>query len=378
MTYRGEVSRGIGGYLKYMVDKEASDMYFSVGARVNIRVEGVTSAIEGPPLTSGQVNKVVSMLLSEEQRTEFGHELEMNLSFKVENIGRFRINVYRQRGEPAVVIRYIKGVIPSIEALNLPSLLQDVVMEKRGLVLVVGSTGSGKSTTLASMLDHRNINKTGHIITVEDPMEFEHEHKKSVVCQREVGLDTLSYDNALRNAMREAPDVIMIGEILDVATMHHAITYAETGHLCLSTLHANNANQALDRIINFFPETAHRQLLKDLSSHLRAIISQRLVPGVNGKRVPVVEVLLNTAHISDLIAKGDVGELKVAMEQAEFEGMRTFDRSLFELFKQGRITAETAIENADSKSNMQVMLNLEKGVDESDISGISLCDDKAK
>jgi len=376
MPTRGDVTRGIGGYLKYMVEKEASDLYFCVGAPVNVRIEGVNSPVEGAPLTSGQVNKLVTMLLSDDQYAEFEQEMEMNLSFKVENLGRFRVNVYRQRGEPAVVIRYIKAVIPSIEELNLPQILKDIVLEPRGLVLVVGATGSGKSTTLASMLDYRNNNKTGHIISVEDPMEFEHAHKKSLVCQREVGFDTLSYDNALRNAMREAPDMIMIGEILDTTTMRHAITYSETGHLCLSTLHANNANQALDRIINFFPQTAHHQLLKDLASHLRAIISQRLVRGVDGKRLPVVEVLLNSPHISDLIAKGDVDDLKEAMAHGEYQGMCTFDQCLFELFKNGQISAEVAIENADSKSNMQVNLNLERGVADKNISGIRLCEDK--
>jgi twitching motility protein PilU len=268
-----------------------------------------------------------------------------------------------------MVIRYIKGKIPSISDLKLPKTLQSIIMEIRGLVLVVGSTGSGKSTALASMIDYRNQNHRGHILTIEDPIEFMHEHKKSIVNQREVGIDTLSYENALKNAMREAPDVILIGEIRDRATMKHAIAYAETGHLCISTLHSNNANQTLDRIINFFPEDARQQTLVDLSLNLRAIISLRLIPGIENQRVPAVEILLNSPYISDLIEKGKVEEIKEVMSRSTEQGMQTFDQSLLNLYAEGKITQENAIKFADSKNNvsLQIRLNEEKSFESHDL-----------
>ena len=297
--------------------------------------------------------------MNDHQVAAYEGDLELNMAISIQQLGRFRVNVYRQRGEPAMVIRYIKSNIPSIESLGLPPLLKDLIMENQGLILVVGATGSGKSTTLASMLDYRNEHKTGHILTIEDPIEFVHEHKKSVVDQREVGLDTHSYGEALKNALREAPDVIVVGEIRDRETMRHAIHFAETGHVCLSTLHANNANQTLERIINFFPDTARHGLLLDLSQHLKAIISQRLVPGVEDKRVPAVEIMLNTPFIAELIEDARIDEIKDAMEQGKLSGMQTFDQSLYNLFKEGKITVEDALRHADSRNNLRLRLRLE-------------------
>ncbi len=348
-------------YLKFMVAKEASDLYLTVNAPVHVRIEGVTNAVDDAALTSRVLGELIKSILTQEQQEEYEHTMEMNVGFAVEGLGRFRVNAYRQRGEPAMVIRYIRTQIPSIEQLNLPPILKELITAPRGLVLVVGATGSGKSTSLASMLDYRNDHMTGHILTVEDPIEFMHEHKKSLVNQREVGLDTLSYSNALKNALREAPDVILIGEIRDADTMRQAITYSETGHLCLSSLHANNAAQTLDRIMNFFPEAARHQVLQDLAGNLRAVVSQRLVKGINGKRLPVVEILLNSLHISDLIAKGEFDGIKQAMEHSEFSGMCTFDQSLFELYQEGKITEEVALQNADSRNNVHVNIQLAKG-----------------
>ena len=271
------------------------------------------------------------------------------------------MNVFRQRGEPALVARFIRSKIPSIQALNLPNQLQDLVMEPRGLILLVGGTGTGKSTTLASMIDYRNSHHAGHILLVEDPIEFIHEHKKSTVNQREVGLDTLSYANALKNALREAPDVIVIGEIRDQDTMKHAIAYAETGHLCLATLHANNASQAVDRIINFFPETAHRQVHQDLSLNLRAIISQRLAMGPDGRRVPVVERMINTPYISDLILQGKVEKIRDAMAQDTGRLNKIFDDALFELWQEGKLEQEEALKHADSRNNLALRMRLQGG-----------------
>jgi twitching motility protein PilU len=282
----------------------------------------------------------------------------MNLAVALKDVGRFRVNVYRQRGDVALAARFITAAIPSIESLNLPAVLKDLIMTPRGLILVVGSTGSGKSTTLASMIDYRNERRTGHMLTIEEPIEYLHTHKQSLVDQREIGFDTLNYANALKNAMREAPDVILIGEIRDRETMQHAIAYAETGHLCLSTLHANNANQTLDRIINFFPDTARQQVLTDLSQNLRAVISQRLVRTVNDQRVPAIELLLRTPFVSDLIAKGEIDGLKEAMKQGAAIGMTTFDMSLYKLYAAGRIAYKEAIINADSQTDLALHIRL--------------------
>lgn len=354
-------------FLKLMVDKSASDLFFSVGAPVNIKVEGITSPVGKAPLKSHQLHEMAFSLMNDKQQAEFEETLELNLAITMKGLGRFRINVFRQRGEVAMVVRFIKGIIPSLEALMLPKKLEEIIMEMRGLILLVGATGSGKSTTLASMIDYRNTNQCGHILTIEDPVEYLHEHKKSIVDQREVGLDTLTYANALKNAMREAPDVILIGEIRDKETMKHAIAYAETGHLCLSTLHANNANQAMDRVINFFPDEARTQLLLDLSLNLRAIVSQRLIPGEKNFRVPAVEVLLNTPYISDLIEKAKIDEIKEVMARSKEQGMQTFDQALFELYKAGEINMENALKYADSKNNLglEIRMSEEKDYSES-------------
>ncbi|MCX4187814.1 PilT/PilU family type 4a pilus ATPase [Methylophaga sp. OBS4] len=353
-------------YLRLMADKEASDMFFCTGTEPHIKIEGVIRPVGTQRLAPGDVKEMAYSLMNEEQAKEFENTLEMNFAVPLKGVGRFRVNIFRQRGECSIVIRYIKTKIPSFDDINLPTILGDVVMEKRGLVLVVGSTGSGKSTTLAAMIGHRNRNSSSHILTIEDPLEFVHHHERSIVQQREVGIDTLSYANALKNALREAPDVILIGEVRDMETMKHAINYAETGHLCLATLHSNNANQALDRIINFFPETLHRQLLMDLSLNLRAIISQRLLPTQEGVRVPAVEVMLNSPYIAELINKGDISGIKEAMRDSNEIGTITFDQALMSLYKAGKITEQEALRNADSRNDLSLAIRLGAGADDSD------------
>jgi twitching motility protein PilU len=355
-------------YLKLMAEKGASDLFFSTGAPVNIKIEGISSPLGSQKLPPGMVQKLAYGIINDEKKKVFEETLELNFAIAAHDVGRFRVNLYRQRGEVAMVVRYIQSHIPSIEALHLPAILKDLVMEPRGLVLIVGATGSGKSTTLATMIDHRNTHKTGHVLTIEEPIEYVHQHKKSIVDQREIGLDTLSYSNALKNAMREAPDVILIGEIRDQETMRHAMAYAETGHLCLSTLHANNANQTLDRIINFFPESAHHQLLLDLALNLRAVVSQRLIPGVDGKRVAAVEIMLKSPYISELIEKGDIDSIKDAIEKGTGEGMQTFDQSLYELYTQGKISQEEALNNADSHNNLSLKMRLSGDIKKDDSS----------
>ncbi|WP_392537916.1 PilT/PilU family type 4a pilus ATPase [Legionella sp. 227] len=350
-------------FFKLMVDRGASDLFFSVGAPPNIKIEGVISPVGQAPLKSQQMAEIALSLMNDDQRKEFEATMELNMGLSINQVGRFRINLFRQRGDISMVVRYIKNKIPSIEQLNLPLILKTIVLELRGLVLVVGATGSGKSTTLAAMIDYRNENQSGHILTIEDPIEFIHQHKKSIVDQREVGIDTMSYDNALVNAMREAPDVILIGEIRERNAMKHAIAYAETGHLCISTLHANNANQAMDRIINFFPEDARKQVLMDLSLNLRAVISMRLVPGVNNQRVAAVELLLNTPYVSDLIEKGKIDDIKEAMERSTEQGMQTFDQALLKLYRTGAISKENAIKYADSKNNVGLQIRLNSAGD---------------
>ncbi|MDY0021263.1 MAG: PilT/PilU family type 4a pilus ATPase [Arenimonas caeni] len=346
-------------YLNLMAQKKASDLFLSVGAPPSIKIEGVTRHIGDKPLGADEVRNMAYSVMNERQMKEFESTWEMNLAIALGDMGRFRINVYRQRGDIAMAVRFITNQIPSIETLNLPQILKDIIMMPRGLVLVVGSTGSGKSTTLASMIDYRNANRTGHILTVEEPIEYVHTHKMSVVDQREIGLDTQSYANALKNAMREAPDVIMIGEIRDRETMQAAIAYAETGHLCLSTLHANNANQTLDRIINFFPETARHQLLIDLSLNLKAVVGQRLLRGLKTKRVPAIELLLSSAYISDLIEKGEIASIRDAMKQGNEQGMQTFDQALYKLYAAGDISYQEALENADSRTDLALRVRLE-------------------
>ncbi|HEY3325945.1 MAG TPA: PilT/PilU family type 4a pilus ATPase [Novimethylophilus sp.] len=344
--------------LKFMVDKNGSDLFFSTGAAINIEIEGKVLPVNNQLMAPGMVKDIAYSLMSPEQIKEFEETLEMNFALSVDNIGRFRVNVYRQRGEVSMVIRFIKGVIPSLETLGLPPVLKDIIMRPRGLVLVVGSTGSGKSTTLASMIDYRNENTSGHILTLEDPIEFVHNHKKSVVDQREVGIDTHSFENGLKNAMRQAPDVILIGEVRDMAGMKHALAYAETGHLCLATLHANNANQAIERVISFFPQDEKAGLLLGLSLNLVSIISQRLVPGTQTKRVAAIEVLINSPYISDLIQKQKLEEIKEVMANNTDIGMCTFDQSLFKLATAGRISTEDALQNADSRNDLSLKLRL--------------------
>ncbi len=344
-------------YLKVMAEKKASDLFFVTGARPNMKLDGKTQGIAKNRFEPGQVQKLAYSLLDEEQIRDFEINREMNLGFTLVNVGRFRVNIFFQRSEVSMVIRYIKWDIPTIDGLGLPRVLKDIVMRKTGLVLVVGSTGSGKSTTMAAMIDHRNANDSGHILTIEDPIEFIFRHNQSVISQREVGIDTLSYENALREALREAPEVIMIGEARDRETMQAAINYADTGHLCLTTLHAVNANQAMDRIMNMFPTEMHEQLLMDMSLNLRAVISQRLVPAMNGKLACAVEIMLNSPYISELLRDGNFNEIKEIMEKGETAGMQTFDQSLYDLYKADRISIKNALAYADSSTNLELKIN---------------------
>ncbi|MEO8419342.1 MAG: PilT/PilU family type 4a pilus ATPase [Methylophilaceae bacterium] len=342
--------------LKFMVEKNGSDLFFSTGAAIHIEIEGNTLPVNNQIMLPGMVKEIAYALMSDAQIKEFEATLEMNFAFGKRDLGRFRINVFKQRGEVAMVIRHIKSDIPSFETLGLPNVLKDLTMRQRGLLLVVGSTGSGKSTTLASMIDHRNATSTGHILTLEDPIEFLHDHKKCVVDQREVGIDTLSFENGLKNAMRQAPDVILIGEIRDMDGMKHAMAYAETGHLCLATLHANNANQAIERIISFFPEESKAGLLLGLSLNLVGIVSQRLVPGTQAKRAAAVEVLINMPYISELIQKSKLEEIKEVMANNNDIGMCTFDQSLFRLHGAGKISDENALAHADSRNDLSLKM----------------------
>jgi twitching motility protein PilU len=345
-------------YLRTMVEKDASDLYLSSGAPASAKIDGTLQPLEDKILTTEQIRDTAWSVMDSEQIANFERKPEMNLAISEEGIGRFRVNIFRQRNSISLVIRNIKTDIPDWKLLGLPSTLTDVIMEKRGLVLFVGATGSGKSTSLASLIDYRNSNSAGHIITIEDPVEFVHSHKQSIVNQREVGVDTDSYEDALKNTLRQAPDVILIGEIRDRETMEHALAFAETGHLAISTLHANNANQALDRIINFFPEDRRNQLLLDLSLNLRAFVSQRLIKTIDGKRAAAVEILLGTPLVQDMIRRGDVHEIKEVMQKSESLGMQTFDRALYKLVEAGRISADEALKNADSPNNLRLSLSL--------------------
>jgi twitching motility protein PilU len=344
--------------LKHMVDTEASDIYFTEGLPPMYRVEGLVSRYGESVLTQADTEDLAQAIMNERQKRIFEQEHEMNLALHYPELGRFRVNIFQQRGAVGLVVRQIKIIIKTIDDLGLPTILKDISMAKRGLVLVVGATGSGKSTTLAAMIDHRNENQQGHIISVEDPIEFVHEHKKSVVTQREVGFDTNSFSNALKNTLRQAPDVILIGEVRDTETMEDAVVFAETGHLALGTLHANNANQALERVLNFFPIERHLQIYMQLSLNLKAIISQRLIPTPEGKRIAAIEILLDTPRVKDLILKGEIGLLKETMALSYQEGMQTFDQHIYDLFAAGKIDYENSLAYADSPNDMRLRIKV--------------------
>ncbi len=340
-------------YLKLMVEKNASDLFMTVNSPVKVKMEGKATSV-GKTVLTGELTKTAAYgIMNERQINEFEERMECDFAIALEGQARFRVNVFRQRGEVGMVLRRIPNEIPTIAELGVPDILQELIMNKRGLILMVGATGSGKSTTLAAMINHRNENMAGHILTIEDPVEFSHPNLKAIVNQREVGVDTRSYANALKASLREAPDVILIGEIRDRETMEAALELANTGHLAISTLHANNANQAMERVINMFPQDMHKQLFMDLSLNIRAVVSQRLVLGVDGKRTAAIEILVNTPHIQELILKGDIDELKVAMAESGQRGMQTFDTALFNLYKDGRIELEEALNNADSRTNLE-------------------------
>jgi len=344
--------------LKIMVDQDASDIYITAGAPPAYRIRGEVRPLGSRPFNSIMCEQLANACMTERQKAVFSSEYEMNLSLHFPEIGRFRVNIFRQRGTVGMVIRRITTKIATIDDLKLPDLFKDIAMSKRGLVIMVGATGSGKSTSLAAMVDWRNTHQAGHIITIEDPVEFVHEHKKCIVTQREVGTDTLSFRAALKNTLRQAPDVILLGEIRDSETMEYAIEFAETGHLAMATLHANNANQAMERIINFFPEDRHPQIFMNLSLNLRAILSQRLVPTVDGGRIAAIEILINTARIADLIQKGEIEAIKEAMADGEQYGMRTFDQDLLRLWREGLISEEVALANSDAPNDLRLKIKM--------------------
>lgn len=345
--------------LKVMVEKDASDLFVTAGARPTIKADGTLKPLTKDPLKPSQSRALVYSTMNDKQLAEFEGTSECNFAISAPGLGRFRVSAFMQRNSAGMVLRKINDYIPSLEELNLPPILRDLAMTKRGLILFVGGTSTGKSTSLASMIDYRNNNHRGHIITIEDPIEYVHDHKQSIITQREVGIDTESFDVALKNTLRQAPDVILMGEIRTRETMQHGLTFAETGHLTLATLHANNANQALDRIISFFPPESHDQLWMDMSLNLKAIIAQQLLPTKDGKgRRAAIEVLINTPLISDLIRKGDVHEIKEVVKKSTNLGMQTFDQALFALFRDGIITYEVAIAHADSPNDLRLMIKL--------------------
>jgi len=343
--------------LKLMVEKKASDLFFVPFAPAKIKIEGKIMPVNKLEMSTKMVRQAAFELMTEEQMEEFNRELEIDFALSEEGLGRFRVNVFNQRGNVVMVLRYITSILPTLDELGMPTQLKDLVMLKRGLILMVGATGAGKSTTLAAMINHRNEKTSSHIITIEDPIEFLHPSKQSIVNQREVGLDTRSYHRALKSAMRAAPDVIQIGEIRDTESMRAALDMAGTGHLVLATVHSNNAPETLDRIINLFPQEQHGQVYMDLAHYLRAILSQRLVRSRNGTRVAAVELMLNTPHIKDLILKGDIAAVKEAHKDSGEQGMQNFDDALLQLYKDGTITLEEAMSHADSRSNLEAKIN---------------------
>jgi twitching motility protein PilU len=366
---RDKAIRYMHDLLRMMLQKDGSDLFITAGAVPSMKVDGKMTPLSNQSLSPQHTQVLVRSIMNDRQMAEFDATQECNFAISLPGVARFRVNAFTQRGSVGVVLRVIRSDIPEFESLGLPSVLQDVAMTTRGLVIFVGATGSGKSTSLAAMVGYRNENSRGHIITIEDPIEFIHDHRNCIVTQREVGVDTESYEIALKNTLRQAPDVILIGEIRDRETMDYAIAFAETGHLCLSTLHANSTNQALDRIINFFPEERRAQLLMDLSLNLKGIVSQRLIPHSDGEgRVPAVEVMLNTPLMSDLIFKGQVHEIKELMAKSNELGMNTFDQALFNLYETGLITYEDALRNADSLNDLRLRIKLEsKGSKKEDL-----------
>ncbi|MEY8879631.1 MAG: PilT/PilU family type 4a pilus ATPase [Leptothrix sp. (in: b-proteobacteria)] len=357
---RDQASKFINELLRLLVSRKGSDLFLTSDFPPAIKVDGKVTKVSPQPLTGQHTLALARSIMNDKQAAEFERTKECNFAISPPGIGRFRVNAFVQQGQVGMVLRTIPRTLPTIDALGLPNVLKDIVMYKRGLVILVGATGSGKSTTLAAMVDYRNENAYDHIITIEDPVEFVHPHKNCIVTQREVGIDTIGWDAALKNTLRQAPDVILMGEIRDRETMEHAIAFSETGHLCLATLHANNANQALDRIVNFFPEDRRPQLLMDLSLNLKATISQRLLPRVEGAgRVAAVEIMLVTSFISDLVMKGDVTEIKDAMRKGRELGMQTFDQALFDLYESYYVTYEDALRNADSLTDLRLRIKLE-------------------
>ena len=356
---REQASKFISDLLRLMIARTGSDLFLTADFPPAIKVDGKVTKVSPQPLTGHHTMALARAIMNERQASEFERTKECNFAISPSGIGRFRANAFMQQGHVGLVLRTIPQVLPTIASMNLPPILSEIVMHKRGLVIMVGATGSGKSTTLAAMIDHRNESSYGHIITIEDPVEFVHAHKNCIVTQREVGIDTDSWELALKNTLRQAPDVILMGEIRDRETMEHAVAFAETGHLCISTLHANSANQALDRIINLFPEERRTQLLMDLSLNLKAIVSQRLLPREEGKgRIAAVEILLNTPLVSDMIFKGEVGEIKELMKRSRELGMQTFDQALFDLYEAHLVTLDDALRNADSVNDLRLQVKL--------------------
>ncbi|MGB7542426.1 MAG: PilT/PilU family type 4a pilus ATPase [Burkholderiales bacterium] len=356
---REQANKFMYDLLRLLLARKGSDLFVTVGFPPAIKVDGKMTPVSNQPLSPTHTADLARSIMNDKQAAEFEATKECNFAINPAGIGRFRVNAFVQQGNIGIVLRVITTTIPKIEDLGLPPVLKDIIMTKRGLVIMVGATGSGKSTTLAAMIGYRNENSYGHIVTIEDPIEYTHPHKGCLITQREVGVDTLSWEHALKNTLRQAPDVILIGEIRERETMEHAVAFAETGHLCLGTLHANSANQALDRIINFFPEERRTQLLMDLSLNLRGLVSQRLIPLKEGKgRCPAVEVMLNSPLISDFIFKGEVHEIKEVMKKSRELGMQTFDQALFDLYEAGKISYEDALRNADSVNDLRLTIKL--------------------
>lgn len=354
-------------FLRTMAERKGSDLFITVGMPPSMKVDGSLEALTEDKLMPDQVKELVFGVMNQEQRDEFRANKECNFAISAAGVGRFRVSAFFQRNQVGMVLRRIEFDIPKIETLNLPSIVQDLAMTKRGLILFVGATGTGKSTSLASMLQYRNENAKGHIISIEDPIEFIHQHRKSIVTQREVGIDTESFEVALKNTLRQAPDVIMIGEVRSLQTMEYAMAFAETGHLCLATLHANNADQALERVINFFPAERHNQIYLDLSLNLRAVIAQQLLPTIDGKgRCAAIEVLLNTPLVTDLIRKGEIHDLKELMKKSRELGMQTFDQALYDLYSDGKISEEDALQHADSPNDLRLMIKLGQDTSQQD------------